>query len=75
MGRYGSLEYERLTKYDFLLGVGLLVIGGGGELIGHALFGQLPSLESTLFFDLEVAGTAMMLIVPFVLGIALPLTE
>lgn len=75
MNRYGSLEYARLTKYGFLLGVGLLVIGGGGELLGHALLGQLPAWESALFFDLEVAGTAIMLIVPFVFGIALPLTE
>ena len=75
MGRYGSLDYARLTKYGFLLGVGLLVIGVAGEFAGHALLGQMPAWEAALFFDLEVAGTAIMLLVPFVFGIALPLTE
>ena len=75
MARYGSLDYAKITKYGFLVGVVLLCVGGGGEILGHAYLGELPAWEAALFLDLEVVGTAMMLLVPFVFGIALPLTE
>lgn len=75
MNRTRSVNYAMVTKYGFLLGLGLLVIGGGGELLGHALLGELPAWENALFFDLEVVGTMLMLFVPFVFGIALPLIE
>lgn len=42
MGRYGDLDYAFLVKTGLLLGLGLLVIGAGGELIGHAYFEPLP---------------------------------
>ena len=75
MGRYGELDYPFLTKLGFFLGVGLLVIGAGGELIGHAYFESLPAWEETLFFDLEIVGILLGLLSPFVFGIFLPLTE
>ena len=75
MGRYGDLDYERLTKAGFLLGLGLLVIGAAGEIVGHAYFGPIPSWEASLFFDLEVIGIVIGFFSPFVFGILLPLTE
>lgn len=75
MGRYGDLDYEFLAKTGFFLGLGLLVVGGGGELIGHAYFGTLPGWEETLFFDLEVIGLVVGFFSPLLFGIFLPLTE
>ena len=75
MGRYGDLDYARLVKGGFLLGLGLLVIGAAGELVGHAYFDPLPAWEAALFFDLEVAGILIGFFSPFVFGILLPLTE
>lgn len=75
MGRYGDLDYARLTKVGFLLGLSLLVIGAGGELVGHAYFDPLPAWEAALFFDLEVVGIVIGFFSPLVFGIALPLTE
>lgn len=75
MGRYGDLDYAFLAKAGFFVGLGLLVIGAGGELIGHAYFEPLPAWEETLFFDLEVLGLLIGFFSPFLFGIFLPLTE
>ncbi|MFB6124319.1 MAG: hypothetical protein ABEJ78_12785 [Haloferacaceae archaeon] len=74
-GRYGSLDYARLTKRGMALDASLFAVGAVGELAGHALFGDLPAWELTLLFDAEVLGVAILLLTPFVFGIALPLTE
>lgn len=75
MGRYGELDYARYAKGGFLLGLGLLVVGAGGEAAIHAFGVQLPAWEDALFFDLEVLGVALFLLSPFVFGVLLPLTE
>jgi uncharacterized membrane protein YGL010W len=75
MGRYGDLNYEFLVKAGFLLGLGLFVIGSGGEFLGHAYFEPLPPWEDALFFDLEVIGLLIGFFSPIVFGIFLPLTE
>lgn len=75
MGRYGDLDYARLAKGGFLLGLSLLVIGATGEIFGHAYFDPLPAWEEALFFDLEVAGLVIGVLSPFVFGIFMPLTE
>lgn len=74
-GRYGDLDYARLTKVGFGLGIALFAVGAGGGAAGHALFGTLPDWESVLLFDMEVLGVALALLSPFVFGIAMPLTE
>lgn len=74
-GRYGNLDYAKLTKLGFGLGVALFALGAGGTFAGHALFGSLPGWEHALLLDMEVVGTALALLSPFVFGIALPLTE
>ncbi|WP_458207037.1 DUF7860 family protein [Haladaptatus sp. NG-SE-30] len=75
MGRYGDLDYPKLTKTGFFLGVALLTIGALGEIVGTALYGSLPGWENTLFTDLEILGILLGLLSPFVFGIFLPLTE
>lgn len=75
MGRYGSLDYARLTKTGFALGVGLFALGAGGEIVGHSVYGTLPAWENTLFTYSEAIGIALGLISPFLFGIFLPLTE
>lgn len=74
-GRYGNLDYPRLTKSAFLFGVTLFAVGALAELVGHAAFGALPGWQDTLFLDMEIIGIAIALLSPFVFGIALPLTE
>jgi hypothetical protein len=74
-GRYGDIDYPRVTKLGVLAGATLFVLGLLGEVVGSALFGPLPAWEHTLFFDMEAAGIVLVLVVPFVFGVALPLTE
>jgi hypothetical protein len=75
MGRYGDLDYALWTEVGFLLGVALVALGGGGELVGHALYGTLPAWENALFTDMEAVGIVVGLLSPFVFGVFLPLTE
>jgi hypothetical protein len=72
---HSSIDHEKRAKQGFLLGVGLFVVGGLGELIGHALYTELPGWEAALFFNAEVAGVLIGLFAPLVFGIVLPLIE
>lgn len=74
-GRYGKLDYARLTKRGMAFGALLFALGAVGSVAGHALFGQLPAWEFSILFDAEIVGVAILLLTPFVFGIALPLTE
>jgi hypothetical protein len=74
-GRYGNLDYPRLTKTSFAFGVALFGLGALGHVAGPALFGPLPAWESVLFTDMEMIGVAIALVSPFLFGILLPLTE
>ncbi|WP_318568337.1 hypothetical protein [Salinigranum marinum] len=74
-GRYGDIDYPRVTKLGVLAGATLFILGLLGEVVGAALFGPLPAWEHTLFFDMEAVGIVLVLVVPFVFGVALPLTE
>jgi len=74
-GRYGDIDYPRVTKLGVLAGATLFALGLLGEVVGSALFGPLPAWEHTLFFDMEAVGIVLVLVVPFVFGVALPLTE
>ena len=75
MTRTRSLDHARLAKLGFYLGLGLFALGGGGEIVGHALYGSLPAWEDALLFDIEVIGLLVGFFSPFVFGIALPLIE
>ena len=75
MGRYGDLDYPRITKLGMTLGAVLFALGVLGGFGGPLLVGPLPDWERTLFFDMEALGVLLLLVVPFVFGIALPLTE
>lgn len=74
-GRYGDLDYPALTKTGFLLGLGMFVVGVGGEYVGYAVFGGLPAWEETLLYALATIGLLVGFFSPFVFGIFLPLTE
>jgi hypothetical protein len=69
------MDYASVTKRGFLLGLALFAIGVGGELLGRALLGGLPGWGSMLLVDMEALGILLCLLVPFVFGILLPLTE
>ena len=75
MGRYGDLDYPKLAKRGFLLGVGMLFLGAAGEAFLPALVGPLPAWEHTLLLDVEILGLLVGFFSPLVFGIALPLTE
>jgi len=75
MGRYGGIDYPAWAKRGFLLGVGLFLLGAGGEVVGHDYFGSLPAWEETLFTDMELIGILIGFFSPLIFGIVLPLTE
>jgi len=75
MGRDGTINYGRWAKTGFLLGVTLLALGAGGEIIGRALFGSLPAWEDTLFVYMEGIGLTIGFFSPWVFGVALPLMD
>ncbi|MFD1513284.1 hypothetical protein [Halomarina rubra] len=70
MGRYGALDYPRLAKAGFALGVTMFV---GGALGATLIEG--PSLAHTLLIDAEALGILLGLFAPLVFGVVLPLTE
>lgn len=74
-GRYGDLDYPRLTKRSFLAGLILFAVGAVGEFAIFAAGLQIPAWEETLLLDLEILGVLICLLSPFVFGIVLPLTE
>ncbi|ELZ87370.1 hypothetical protein C453_03429 [Haloferax elongans ATCC BAA-1513] len=77
MGRYGKLDYPRLAKTGFGLGLALFLFGAIGAKVALALSGNghIPGWERTLFFDAEWLGIALALFSPIIFGIVLPLTE
>jgi len=70
-----SRNHPLWAKRGFLAGLGLFLLGAGGEIVGHALFGTLPGWENTLLVDAEILGIALALLAPLVFGLVLPLTE
>lgn len=75
MSQATAMDHAKRAKQGFLVGVGLFVLGGIGEIADHALFHGLPGWGQTLLFDAEVAGVLVALLAPLVFGIVLPLTE
>ncbi len=75
MGRYGNLDYPKLTKRGFFLGLAMLLVGATGEAFLPALVGPLPPWEDTLLLDLEILGLVVAFLSPIVFGFVLPLTE
>ena len=75
MARYGDLDYARLTKAGFALGVCLFALGAVGSALGPAMVGPLPNWERTLLVEGEVAGILIAFVSVFGFGIVLPLTE
>ncbi|MDR5674603.1 hypothetical protein RH858_15865 [Halalkaliarchaeum sp. AArc-GB] len=74
-GRYGDLNYGRLTKSGVAFGALLFAIGLGGELVGRLLLGGVSPFEDTLFVTFEFLGPVVAILAVLVFGIAMPLTE
>ncbi|MFC4405227.1 DUF7860 family protein [Haloarchaeobius iranensis] len=75
MQQRNSLDYSRLTRVGFLLGLGLFVAGAGGEFVGLAIWGTLPAWEETLLTDSVALGIVVAFCSVFGFGIAMPLLE
>ena len=75
MSQTSSMDHAKRAKQGFLLGVGLFAVGALGEIIGHAMYSDLPGWEQMLLFDAEVLGVLIALLAPLVFGVVLPLTE
>ena len=73
-GRYGDVDYSRLTKLSFLFGVGLFVASELGELGIQQAGMSVPTWEHRLLV-MALVGILIALSSPFVFGIVLPLTE
>lgn len=74
-GRYGELNYSRLTKGGVALGAALFALGVLGELLGRTVFGGVSSLEDSVLVAFEFLGPAIAIAAVLVFGIAMPLTE
>ncbi|EJN59682.1 hypothetical protein SAMN04487950_3147 [Halogranum rubrum] len=74
-GRYGDVDYHRLTKTSVGFGVSLFVVAALGTFAGDAMFGEMTGLGETLLTNAELLGVAIAFTAPFVFGILLPLTE
>ncbi|MFB6096841.1 MAG: hypothetical protein ABEJ74_05590 [Haloferacaceae archaeon] len=74
-GRYGNVNFPKLTKRSFLFGLALFVVGAFGQIGLHAVGLSVPGWEQSLLFDAEVIGVIVALLSPFVFGILLPLTD
>ncbi|WP_232703197.1 hypothetical protein [Halobacterium wangiae] len=72
MGRYGNLDYPKLTKFGTLASLACVLLGAVGTSLGA---GRLPGWELALLFDVEVLGVLGMVVCPFVFGVFMPLTE
>jgi hypothetical protein len=75
MSQTGSIDHAKRAKQGFLLGAGLFALGALGELVGHALYAELPGWEQALFFNAEVVGVLLALFAPLVFAGVLPLIE
>lgn len=74
-GRYGNIDYPRLTKGSFAFGIVLFTLGIVGHVAGNAFFAPLPGWESVLLTDMEILGVLIAFFSPLIFGIVLPLTE
>jgi len=61
-GRYGNIDYPKITKRGVLFGLGLFLIGAVGEAYIHMTGTQVPGWEERLLLDLEFLGTAIALV-------------
>lgn len=73
-GRYGDLEYGRLTKTGVVAGAVLFAVGAIAEYGLQATGSITPTLES-VFLGMEFLGPLLALLSVLLFGVALPLTE
>lgn len=75
MGRYGTMNYVRLAKLGFAIGLTLFCTGAIGELILHSMWAEPPANVDQMLFWMEALGLIIGLFSPIIFGIFMPLTE
>ncbi|WP_313693296.1 hypothetical protein [Halorarum halobium] len=75
MGRYGDIDYARLTKGGVGLSLVVFALAFLVQMGASATGTALPGWETTLLTDLEYLSILGVVISVFVFGIFLPLTE
>ncbi|GGJ09929.1 hypothetical protein GCM10008995_19830 [Halobellus salinus] len=74
-GRYGDIDYAKLTKTSVLLGVSLVMGGFLGDVALGVSTVHAPGWIDTVLVDAEFLGILVVLLAVFIFGILLPLTE
>ncbi|WP_277554633.1 hypothetical protein [Halobaculum limi] len=74
-GRYGDLDYPKLTKTSVAGFLALFVLTAGINAWLAISGTAVPAWEETLLVDVEILSVLGIFLSVFVFGIALPLTE
>lgn len=75
MGRYGDLDYARLTKGGVAVSAATFALALLVQFGANAAGVTLPAWEITLLTELEYLSILGVVLSVFVFGILLPLTE
>lgn len=75
MGRYGDIDYARMTKGGVAVSVAAFALAFLLQAGAHATGVPLPGWETTLLTDVEYLSILGVVVSVFVFGIFLPLTE
>ena len=74
-GRYGKVDYARLTKGGVGLGLLAFALAVGMQAGASAAGVTLPGWERTLLTDVEYLAILCVPLSAFVFGVVMPLTE
>ncbi|MDY7080841.1 MAG: hypothetical protein SXQ77_00165, partial [Halobacteria archaeon] len=62
------IDYAKYAKRGMILGLGMFVLGGIGEVVGRTVFGELPGWENLLLTDMIGLGVSLTFVSFFVVG-------
>ncbi|WP_436934851.1 DUF7860 family protein [Halovenus marina] len=75
MNHHGTVDYAKMTKSGFALGLALFVIGAVGGILGHTILSPIPDWENTLFLYSEGIGILVGFFSIWIFGVFLPLVK